>query len=112
MIDTFTIGRKAAKYGYKKFGIPGAVLAGVGGVAGYRMAKKTAKSVLQSRADSDATAQRDVEPSGVSVDESASVSVPVDESEGEEDVQIGFESDDDGRDGDSAASLADEDDGN
>lgn len=103
MLDVFTVGRKAAKYGYRKFGVPGAVVAGVGGAVGYRAVKKTAKSVLERRAESDAV-ETEVKPAGTEVDDSASVSVPVDDApEGENaDVDVSIGSDTDADDADDA----------
>lgn len=55
MLDAFTVGRKAAKFGYKKLGIPGAVIAGAGGAAGYVMFKKKAKSAVKDEVLADQT---------------------------------------------------------
>ncbi|PSP71972.1 hypothetical protein BRC86_13600 [Halobacteriales archaeon QS_3_64_16] len=43
--DTLVFGkltavRKAAKFGYRKYGLPGAVVAGVGGLVGYRFVRR------------------------------------------------------------------------
>lgn len=35
MLGPLTIGRKAASWGYRKYGVPGAVATGAAGVAGY-----------------------------------------------------------------------------
>lgn len=40
MIGPLTIGRKAAKYGYKRYGVPGAIVAGLGGIGGYVFVKR------------------------------------------------------------------------
>jgi hypothetical protein len=32
--------RKAAKFGYRKYGLPGAVVAGLGGLVGYRFVRR------------------------------------------------------------------------
>lgn len=48
MIGALTVGKKAAKFGYKKYGVPGAILAGAGGVAGLVVAKKGFKRLTQS----------------------------------------------------------------
>lgn len=47
----FTLVRKAAKYGYRKFGIPGAIVGGLGGLFGYRFLKKRLTSSGGSGAD-------------------------------------------------------------
>lgn len=46
MIGALSVGKKAAKYGYKAYGIPGAVIAGAGGAAGAVAAKKAATSLV------------------------------------------------------------------
>lgn len=43
MLGPLTVGKKAAKFGYKKFGAPGAVIGGVGAAMGYRWLKKRTK---------------------------------------------------------------------
>ena len=53
MIGALTVGKKAAKFGYKKYGVPGAVLAGAGGVVGIVVAKKGFKRLSQSAAEGD-----------------------------------------------------------
>lgn len=55
MLDAFTVGRKAAKFGYKKLGIPGAIIAGAGGAAGYVLFKKKAKSAVKDEVMADQT---------------------------------------------------------
>lgn len=40
MLGPLTAGKKAAEYGYKAYGVPGAVIAGAGGAAGVAVAKK------------------------------------------------------------------------
>ncbi len=40
MFGPLTVGKKAAEYGYKAYGVPGAVVAGAGGAAGVAVAKK------------------------------------------------------------------------
>lgn len=40
MIGSLAAGKKAAEYGYKTYGVPGAVVAGAGSVAGVAVAKK------------------------------------------------------------------------
>lgn len=47
MLGAFSVGKKAAKFGYKKLGVPGAVLAGAGGAAGYAAFKKKTKSAVE-----------------------------------------------------------------
>ena len=51
MIGAFTIGKKAAKFGYKKYGVRGAIVAGIGSVVGFILAKKGARKLLESRTD-------------------------------------------------------------
>ncbi|SIR12787.1 hypothetical protein SAMN05421858_1526 [Haladaptatus litoreus] len=48
MIGPFTVGKKAAKFGYKRYGIPGAVVAGGAGTVGYLAVKRAVKSVAKS----------------------------------------------------------------
>lgn len=40
MIGKLTAVRKAAKFGYKKYGLPGAIVAGIGGLVSYRFVKR------------------------------------------------------------------------
>ena len=47
MLGALSVGKKAAQYGYKKLGVPGAVLAGAGGAAGYAVFKKKTKSAVE-----------------------------------------------------------------
>lgn len=35
MFGPLTVGKKAASWGYRKYGVPGAVATGIAGVAGY-----------------------------------------------------------------------------
>ncbi|MFB9806527.1 hypothetical protein ACFFQF_15220 [Haladaptatus pallidirubidus] len=49
MIGPFTVGKKAAKFGYKRYGIPGAVVAGGTGAVGYLAVKRAVKSVAKSK---------------------------------------------------------------
>lgn len=51
MIGAITVGKKAAKYGYRKYGVPGAVVAGAGGVA----AVVAVRNVVESRTETDDT---------------------------------------------------------
>ncbi|WP_101294347.1 hypothetical protein [Halegenticoccus soli] len=46
MLGPLAVGKKAAKYGYRRFGVPGAVLAGIGTAAGYVAVRKKLKSML------------------------------------------------------------------
>jgi hypothetical protein len=46
MLGTITVGRHAAKWGYRRFGLPGAVVAGVAGVVGYRALRKRVKTAF------------------------------------------------------------------
>ncbi|WP_435154099.1 hypothetical protein [Haladaptatus sp. DFWS20] len=47
MIGPLTIGKKAAKFGYKRYGIPGAVVAGGAGTVGYLAVKRAVKSAVK-----------------------------------------------------------------
>lgn len=40
MLGPITVGKKAASWGYKRYGVPGAVATGTVGVAGYLAARK------------------------------------------------------------------------
>lgn len=40
MIGGLTAVRKAAKFGYRKYGLPGAIVAGLGGLVGYRFVRR------------------------------------------------------------------------
>ena len=40
VFGTLTAIRKAAKFGYRKYGLPGAIVAGVGGLVSYRFVKR------------------------------------------------------------------------
>ena len=48
MIGAFTIGKKAAKFGYKNYGVRGAVVAGIGSVVGFILVKKGARRLFES----------------------------------------------------------------
>lgn len=48
MIGAFTIGKKAVKFGYKRFGIPGAVASGGAALAGYVVVRRALKSSVDS----------------------------------------------------------------
>lgn len=50
MLGALSAGKKAATYGYKKYGVPGAVVAGTGGAVGIVVAKKGAKALVKSKA--------------------------------------------------------------
>ncbi|WP_129112915.1 hypothetical protein [Halegenticoccus tardaugens] len=47
MFGPLTVGKKATKFGYKRFGVPGAVIAGVGAVAGYVAIKRKLASIVK-----------------------------------------------------------------
>lgn len=51
MLGALSAGKKAATYGYKKYGVPGAVVAGTGGAVGIVVAKKGAKAIVESKAE-------------------------------------------------------------
>jgi chromate transport protein ChrA len=49
MVGPLVAGKKAAKYGYKRYGIPGAVVAGTGAVVGTAIGIKKLKSAITNR---------------------------------------------------------------
>ena len=49
MIGTLSAVRKAAKFGYRKYGLPGAIVAGVGGLVSYRFVKRKLGSRSRSK---------------------------------------------------------------
>lgn len=49
MIGPLTIGKKAAKFGYKRYGIPGAVVAGGAGTVGYLVVRRAVKSAVKGK---------------------------------------------------------------
>lgn len=50
MIGPLAAGKKAAEFGYRVYGVPGAVIAGAGGVAGVVVAKKGIETVAEDAA--------------------------------------------------------------
>lgn len=48
MIGAFTVGKKAVTFGYKRFGIPGAVASGGAALAGYLVVRRALKSSVDS----------------------------------------------------------------
>ena len=48
MIGAYTIGKKAATFGYKRYGIPGAVASGGAALAGYLIVRRALKSSVNS----------------------------------------------------------------
>jgi hypothetical protein len=65
MIGSLTVGKKAAKYGYKAYGVPGAAIAGAGGAVGVAVAKKG----IQAAVETDAEASADtIADEGVEID--------------------------------------------
>ena len=60
MIGALSVGTKAAKYGYKAYGLPGAVLAGGAGAAGAVAAKKAASSLVNDEGVGDEETSIDV----------------------------------------------------
>lgn len=72
MIGSLTVGKKAAKYGYKAYGVPGAAIAGAGGAIGVAVAKKGLQSAVEIDAGTsvDTVAEEGVEIEVVSEDES------------------------------------------
>jgi hypothetical protein len=47
LFGPLTVGKKAASWGYKKYGLPGAVATGALGVAGYVAARKAVRKALR-----------------------------------------------------------------
>ncbi len=47
-LGPLTVGKKAAKFGYRRFGKKGAVVFGIGAVGGYLVLRKKVKSMLAS----------------------------------------------------------------
>lgn len=47
MVTTLTIARKAMKFGYKRYGVPGALVSALVAVMGYRYLKKRLRMSLQ-----------------------------------------------------------------
>lgn len=66
MIGSLTVGKKAAKYGYKAYGVPGAAIAGAGGAIGVAVAKKGAEAVVET--DSGATVDTIAPEKGTEID--------------------------------------------
>lgn len=50
MLGPLTAGKKAAEFGYKAYGIPGAAVAGAGGAVGMLAAKKGVEAVVETDA--------------------------------------------------------------
>jgi len=44
MIGAYTIGKKAVQFGYKRYGIPGAIATGGAALAGYLIVRRALKS--------------------------------------------------------------------
>ncbi|XVH33608.1 hypothetical protein ACNS7O_16965 (plasmid) [Haloferacaceae archaeon DSL9] len=51
MIGPLTVGKKAAEYGFKSYGVPGAVVAGAGGVAGTIAVKKGVEALVDAETE-------------------------------------------------------------
>lgn len=47
MIGPLAAGKKAAEFGYRVYGVPGAVIAGAGGVASVVVAKKGIEAIAE-----------------------------------------------------------------
>jgi hypothetical protein len=56
-LGPLTVGKKAAKVGYRRFGKLGAVVFGIGAVGGYLVVKKKVKSMM--KGDTDDTGSSD-----------------------------------------------------
>ena len=52
MVTTLAIARKAMKFGYKRYGVPGALVSALIAVMGYRYLKKQLRTSLESGSDS------------------------------------------------------------
>ncbi|WP_227380758.1 hypothetical protein [Haladaptatus halobius] len=48
MIGTLTVLKKAVKFGYRRYGIPGAIVAGVVGGIGFIWGRKKLKTIVNS----------------------------------------------------------------
>lgn len=48
MLGAYTLGKKAVKFGYKRYGIPGAVASGGAALAGYVIVRRALKSSTDS----------------------------------------------------------------
>jgi hypothetical protein len=46
MLGPLTVGRKAAKWGYRKYGLPGGTATGAAGVAGYVVAHRKVRRAV------------------------------------------------------------------
>lgn len=49
MLGAYTVGKKAVKFGYKRYGLPGAVASGGVAMAGYVIVRRALKSSTNSR---------------------------------------------------------------
>lgn len=47
LLGPLAIGKKAASWGYRKYGLPGAIAAGVVGVWGYLAVRSTVRNALR-----------------------------------------------------------------
>ncbi|MFC6824782.1 hypothetical protein [Halopelagius fulvigenes] len=56
MFGAYTIGKKAVKFGYKRYGIPGAVASGGAALAGYVAVRRALKSSTNSKDENVASA--------------------------------------------------------
>ncbi|WP_227352963.1 hypothetical protein [Haladaptatus salinisoli] len=70
MLGPLTVGKKAAKFGYRRFGKPGAVVFGAGSVGGYYLVKRKLKSkATQGRREDAASEQADGHDESVESDD-------------------------------------------
>ncbi|PCR91565.1 hypothetical protein [Natrinema ejinorense] len=95
MIGAYTVGKKAVTFGYKRYGIPGAVASGGAALAGYLIVRRALKSSTSDGAvDSAINAdgiQSAVEETGLSaVTEKETLDRVIDE----EQIGTGFDMDD------------------
>lgn len=66
MIGPLAAGKKAAEFGYKVYGIPGAAVAGAGGAVGVVAAKKSAEALVD--VEGDATTNAIAEGEGTRIE--------------------------------------------
>lgn len=52
MVTTLTIAKKALKFGYKRYGVPGALVSALVAVMGYRYLKKKLRMSLETGSNS------------------------------------------------------------
>lgn len=63
-LGPLTVGKKAAKVGYRRFGKLGAVVFGIGAVGGYLVVKKKVKSMMKGDTDDTGSSDDDAAEGG------------------------------------------------